>query len=142
MKTCSSFIPQNATVMIPTISIRSLHLEYRLWVNELNFYKEEIKIFERQLETLVIKNPLDELSAKFEQFQNKFILQKEIIDHLKHDLNISEKQLATFAQELSGTGLESIKMDNHTRLRERMATFRKLYTEMKEDFKSFEAEWY
>lgn len=135
-------MPQNATVMIPTISIRSLHLEYRLWVNELAFYKEEIKIFERQLETLVIKNPLDELSAKFEQFQNKFILQKEIIDHLKHDLNISEKQLATFAQELSGTGLESIKMDNHTRLRERMATFRKLYTEMKEDFKRFEAEWY
>ena len=142
MKTCSSFIPQNATVMIPTISIRSLHLEYRLWVNELNFYKEEIKIFERQLETLVIKNPLDELSAKVEQFQNKFILQKEIIDHLKHDLNISEKQLASFVHELSGTGLESIKMDNHTRLRERMATFRKLYTEMKEDFKSFEAEWY
>lgn len=128
--------------MIPTISIRSLHLEYRLWVNELNFYKEEIKIFERQLETLVIKNPLDELSAKVEQFQNKFILQKEIIDHLKHDLNISEKQLASFVHELSGTGLESIKMDNHTRLRERMATFRKLYTEMKEDFKRFEAEWY
>jgi hypothetical protein len=135
-------MPQNATVMIPTISIRSLHLEYRLWVNELNFYKEEIKIFERQLETLVIKNPLDELSAKFEQFQNKFILQKEIIDHLKHDLNISEKQLATFVHELSGMGLENIKMDNHTRLRERMATFRKLYTEMKNDFKSFEAEWY
>lgn len=125
--------------MVPTVSIRSLHLEYRLWINELNFYKEEIKIFERQLENLVIKNPHDGLCAKVEQFQNKFILQKEVIDHLKHDLNVSEKQLASFVQELSGIGLESIKMDNHTKLRERMATFRKLYTEMKNDFKCLEA---
>jgi hypothetical protein len=127
--------------MVPTISIRSLHLEYRLWVNELNFYKEEIKFFERQLETLLIKNPPGVLSARVEQFQNKFILQKEIIDHLKHDLNISERQLARFVLELSGLGLESIKMDNHTRLRERMATFRKLYSELKNDFRLFEAEW-
>jgi hypothetical protein len=77
-----------------------------------------------------------------EQFQNKFILQKEIIDHLKHDLNGSEKQLASFASELSGMGLESIRMDNHTKLRERMATFRKLYTEMKNEFRWFEADWF
>ena len=128
--------------MVPTISIRSLHLEYRLWINELNFYKEEIKIFERQLESLLNKNPLDEITPRVEQFQNKFILQKEIIDHLKHDLNVSEKQLAAFAQELSGMGLESIKMDNHSRLRERMATFRKLYTELKNEFRWFEADWF
>lgn len=128
--------------MVPTISIRSLHLEYRLWINELNFYKEEIKIFERQLEQLLNKNPIDEVCPRVEQFQNKFILQKEIIDHLKHDLNVSEKQLASFASELSGMGLESIKMDNHTKLRERMATFRKLYTEMKNEFRWFEADWF
>ena len=128
--------------MVPTISIRSLHLEYRLWINELNFYKEEIKIFERQLEQLLNKNPVDEVCPRVEQFQNKFILQKEIIDHLKHDLNVSEKQLASFASELSGMGLESIKMDNHTKLRERMATFRKLYTEMKNEFRWFEADWF
>jgi hypothetical protein len=128
--------------MVPTISIRSLHLEYHLWINELNFYKEEIRIFERQLEGLLNKNPVVEITPRIEQFQNKFILQKEIIDHLKHDLNVSEKQLASFAHELSGTGLESIKMDNHTRLRERMATFRKLYTELKTEFRWFEADWY
>jgi hypothetical protein len=128
--------------MVPTISIRSLHLEYRLWINELNFYKEEIKIFERQLEQLLNKNPVDEVCPRVEQFQNKFILQKEIIDHLKHDLNGSEKQLASFASELSGMGLESIRMDNHTKLRERMATFRKLYTEMKNEFRWFEADWF
>jgi ASC-1-like (ASCH) protein len=108
----------------------------------LNFYKEEIKIFERQLEQLLNKNPVDEVCPRVEQFQNKFILQKEIIDHLKHDLNVSEKQLASFASELSGMGLESIKMDNHTKLRERMATFRKLYTEMKTEFRWFEADWF
>ena len=128
--------------MVPTISIRSLHLEYRLWINELNFYKEELRIFEHQLESLLCKNPTDEITPLVEQFQNKFILQKEVIDHLKHDLNVSEKQLANFVHELSGLGLESIKMDNHTKLRERMATFRKLYTELKNEFRWFERDWY
>ena len=128
--------------MVPTISIRSLHLEYRLWINELNFYKEEIRIFERQLESLLHKNPVVEITPRVEQFQNKFILQKEIIDHLKHDLNVSEKQLAAFTHDLSGTGVESIRMDNHSRLRERMTTFRKLYTDLKTEFRWFEADWY
>lgn len=128
--------------MVPTISIRNLHLEYRLWVNELAFYKDEIKIFEHQLEDSVNKKDLNEKTPKVEQFQNKFILQKEVIDLLKHDLNTSEKQLASFAQELSGTGLDGIKMDNHTKLRERMSTFRKLYSELKNDFRKFISEWF
>jgi hypothetical protein len=37
--------------------------------------------------------------------------------------------------------LESIKMDNHVRLRERMSTFRKIYKELKSDFRRFESEW-
>jgi hypothetical protein len=126
--------------MTPTVSIKSLHLEYRLWINELTFYKEEILIFERHLEELVNSYTGENISAEIEKFQNQFICQKEVIDVLKHDLNTSERQLAAFARELSGNALESVKMDNHVRLRERMITFRKLFTELKEDFRRFESE--
>ena len=105
------------------------------------FYKEEIKIFENHLESLIEKNTSYGMRAQSEHFQNQFILQKEVIDHLKHDLNVSEKQLAAFVHELKGPGLETIKMDNHTKLRERMATFRKIYKDVKQDFRRFEAEW-
>lgn len=127
--------------MVPTISIRSLHLEYQLWIRELVFFKEEIKIFESHLEILINKNTGAKVHAQIEHFQNQFIVQKEVIDHLRHDLNVSERQLARFAHELSGDGIEGIKMDNHVRLREQVNTFRKIFKELKNDFRRFEKEW-
>lgn len=124
--------------MFPTISIPQLHLEYQLWINELNFYKEEISLFERYLAKTISSNTDKEVAVGIEHFQNQFILQKEVIDHLKHDLRVSEKQLTGFVKELSGLGLENIKMDNHATLRERMKTFRTIYTELKKEFKAFE----
>lgn len=127
--------------MFPTISIRSLHLEYQLWIRELIFYKEEIKIFEDHLEQLIKRNTAKQVLAHAEHFQNQFICQKEVIDELKHDLNISERQLASFAHTLTGDGIDSIKMDNHTKLREEIITFRKIYKDLKNDFRRFESEW-
>jgi hypothetical protein len=127
--------------MFPTISIRSLHLEYQLWIRELIFYKEEIKIFEDHLEQLVKRNTAKQVLAHAEHFQNQFICQKEVIDELKHDLNISERQLASFEHTLSGDGKDSFKMDYHTKLREEIITFRKIYKDLKSDFRRFESEW-
>ena len=127
--------------MIATISIRSLHMEYQLWTRELIFYKEEIKIFEDHLEALLKRNNKNGVPAQVEHFQNQFILQKEVIDYLKHDLGVSERQLAGFVYEMSGDGIENIKMDNHGKLRERMNTFRKIYREIKTEFRHFEMRW-
>ena len=124
-----------------TISVKSLHLEYQLWIRELTFYKEEIRIFENHLESLITKNTNHLMRAQAEHFQNQFILQKEVIDHLKHDLHVSEKQLAAFVKELSGNHLENVRMDNHPVLRDRMATFRKIYKDIRAEFRQYESEW-
>ena len=127
--------------MTPTISIRGLHMEYQLWTRELIFYKEEIKIFEEHLSAILGRNSRNGVHMQVEHFQNQFILQKEVIDFLKHDLIVSERQLANFAHDLSGEGIDGIKMDNHGRLRERMMTFRKIYKEMKSEFRRFQMQW-
>jgi hypothetical protein len=127
--------------MIATISIRSLHMEYQLWTRELIFYKEEIKIFEDHLTALLRRNNKNGVPAQVEHFQNQFILQKEVIDYLKHDLQVSERQLAACVYEMSGDGIDNIKMDNHGNLRERMTTFRKIYRELKNEFRRFEIHW-
>jgi predicted RNase H-like nuclease (RuvC/YqgF family) len=127
--------------MFPTITIPKLHTEYRHWINELNFYKEEIAIFESHLEEIVNKQRDVDVRARIEQFQNQFIREKEVIDELKHKLHVSERQLAGFVRELSGMGLESIKMDNHGNLRDEMVTFRKIYKDLKDGFRRFEAVW-
>ena len=127
--------------MMATISIRSLHMEYQLWTRELVFYKEEIKIFESHLIAILERNTKNGVPAHVEHYQNQFILQKEVIDFLKHDLIVSERQLANFVHDLSGEGIDNIKMDNHSKLRERMQTFRKIYREIKNEFRRFEMQW-
>ena len=127
--------------MIATISIRSLHMEYQLWTRELIFYKEEIRIFEDHLSAILKRNNKNGVPAQVEHFQNQFILQKEVIDFLKHDLQVSERQLAGFVYEMSGDGIDNIKMDNHGSLRERMTTFRKIYKDIKNEFRRFEMHW-
>lgn len=116
-------------------------MEYQLWTRELIFYKEEIKIFEDHLCAILNRNNKNGVPAQVEHFQNQFILQKEVIDFLKHDLMVSERQLANFVHELSGEGIDTIKMDNHGKLRERMATFRKIFREIKNEFRRFEMQW-
>ena len=108
-------------------------------MNELSFYKEEIKLYERRLEDVINKTQPVEVRANVEQLQNQFICEKEVIDELKHKLHGSEKQLAGFVKELSGLGLDSIKMDNHPKLREDMQLFRKLFNDLKDRYKKFGA---
>lgn len=128
----ASYIPT------PTLSIKSLHQEYQLWMKELLFCKEQISTFEHHLQKLSLHIPFS-AAAEIEKYQNRFICQKEVIDILKHDLNVSERQLAAFVRDLSGGGIETMRMDNHVKLRDRMATFRKLFKELKDSFHAFES---
>lgn len=125
--------------MYPTTTIPNLHIEYRVWMNELVYFKEEIKHFEHNLENVINRNGGREVASQVEHFQNRFIREKEVIDELKHKLNISERQLVGFVKELNGMGLQSIKMDNHIKLRDDMRTFRKIYTDLKGEFRRFQS---
>jgi len=124
-----------------TLPPRKLHIEYKLWIVELNFDIELIKIFEGHLASIVSHNATKKLMPQIEQFQNQLICQREVIDELKHDLNISERQLAAFVREMVPVGFENERLDNHSGLRERFLTFRNLFEDLKSRFRQFETEW-
>jgi len=121
--------------------IRNLHLEYKFWIVELNFFKEMLRIFQNHLESISSANPYNKkIRPQIEHFQNQFLLQWEAIDELKHDLNISEKQLAAFTRDMAMVGYEFERLDNHSSVREKFLTCRKLFNELKEEFHCFESE--
>jgi len=126
--------------MITTLPPYKLHIEYQLWIAELNFDIELIKIFESHLSFIVSHNSSKRLLAHVEQFQNQFIRQREVIDEIKHDLNISEKQLASFVRDMVPIGFENERLDNHSEARERFLVFRDLFEELKNRFRHFETE--
>ncbi len=71
-------------------SLNSLHHQITDWLRETDFYKQEISILEKRLQEVAAKNNSQEVLAEVEHFQNKFILNKEQLDILTHDLNKEE----------------------------------------------------
>ncbi|MCB0560999.1 MAG: hypothetical protein H6573_29295 [Lewinellaceae bacterium] len=119
-------------------SLQAVHFEHRLWVNELNFFADELKIYEHQLEELVTKADRKEAMQELEQFQNQFIRQKEVLDALQHDIHIHEQKLSEAVQEQQKLPLDP---EYHNFLKEQMESFRSIYAELKKRFYLFLNKW-
>ena len=126
--------------MESTVSIDQFHEELQSWKHELSSFKQEIRHFEQHLEHMSSKNLPKDLLAQIEHFQNSFICQKEVIDKLRHDLPDSRHKVEhIFKNHYLKTKDEGLNL--HEMLNERMDTFRRIYDEVKEDFRRFESEW-
>jgi hypothetical protein len=117
-----------------------LHFEHEVWAKELAFLKDEVAFFERRLEELVTKNTNKDMLALLEQFQNRFIRQKEVIDELNHDINIHEDKLQQFIEQ-HPVAIDRVHFNDHSTLRNNIETNRKLYSELKEEFFKFMSKW-
>src|SRR6516162_11193226 len=127
--------------MESTVSIDQFHEVLQSWKHELTSFKHEIRHFERHLENLSSKNLPKELLAQIEHFQNSFICQKEVLDKLRHDLPDSRHKVEHIFQGLLSHREEENGLDVHGILGDRMDTFRRIYEEVKVDFKRFESDW-
>jgi len=122
---------------VAQVKLQQLHIEHEMWLNELSFYRDEVKILDRYLLEVVKKNTGPEVMREVEHFQNQFIRQKEVMDELSHDIREHEAFVIAKVRELNPIQVEKKKFDDHQELREFLDTFRKLYAELKADFLSF-----
>ena len=67
-------------------SINSIHHQDVDWLRELDFYKGEIAILTKRLEEVIVANTDIAVTSQVEHFQNKFIVLKDVIDTLGHDI--------------------------------------------------------
>ncbi len=122
------------------VYLTDLHFEHQQWNNELSFFADEIKTFENRLQEIASRNSATETRAQVEQYQNKFILQRDVIDRLKHDIKLHENALAEYAQE-HPVALDRVHFDDHHQLRDRMHDFRNLFDELKKNYFKFVMHW-
>jgi len=127
--------------MESTISIEQFREELQSWKKELASIKEEIRDFEHHLENLAAKKLPKDLLAEVEHFQNLFICQKEVIDKLRHDLPDSRNKVENIFHLLHSARREETWESTTDGLEERMDTFRKIYIEIKQDFRRFDEDW-
>jgi DNA repair exonuclease SbcCD ATPase subunit len=127
--------------MESTVSIEQFREELQSWKHELSSIKEEIRHFEHQLEKMAAKKLPKELLSMVEHFQNSFICQKEVIDRLRHDLPDSGGKVESIFHSSHPIYRENDTPDSHGILDDRMRMFRKIYNEIRQDFKHFRSDW-
>lgn len=118
------------------VYLSDLHFEHVQWLNELRFWEEEIKSFNKRLGEVVVRYTANEIRVKIEHFQNQFILHDEVIDILKKDVKTHEKAIANYAEE-HPVAINRVHFDDHTELRDKMDTQRKIYNELKLEYFDF-----
>lgn len=122
---------------MPTMNVNAqeLHFEHTLWSKELSFAADEIKFFEKKLGEIVGTLSDRDVLASLEHFQNQFIRQKEVVDELNHAIGVHEQDLSNRLK--SDAELDDSMTGVHTKMRDDMMMFRKLFAELKAEFFQF-----
>jgi hypothetical protein len=121
--------------------LNEIHANLTTWVNELIFYKDEVKTFQTRLEEVVKHNNKPETMAEVEHFQNQFIRQNEVIDTLKHDFKKVDNQITANVMS-NPVASDHRTMEMPADLLDQHDTFLKIYKELKLDFEKFLAKTY
>ena len=75
-----------------------------------------------------------------EHFQNQFIVQRNNIDELKHEVNIYVSKLGTDAQQHGGR-MESNMLDEHAALHEKYEDFERVMNILRHEFNEYLSKW-
>lgn len=122
-------------------SIEQSHLEHTVWMNELEFYREEINIFEKHLDEVANKNTKEEPTLKADEFRNQFARFKQRIDELEYEINEAEKNLAIYIKEDTTVDINLVNVGDQQSMRNEIDTFKNDYHQLKSRFMQYEVEW-
>lgn len=126
--------------METTKTIDQLHEEHQTWLNKLLFYKDELSIMDKRISEIAQKNTSKEVLAKVDYFNNQFIIQKEQMDIIKHDIKSHEAYLKA-AINNSVMDVEHENFLDHQKHRESIAIFEKIFRELREELIDFLSKW-
>ncbi|MES1217448.1 MAG: hypothetical protein ABUT20_18210 [Bacteroidota bacterium] len=124
--------------MTESIALKSLHLEYRLWIAELNLDINLIRIFNDRLLEIAEDKKSGTVKSTIEDFGKKFNTYRETIDELRHRMHIEKMNLAAKVRENNGVDYKINIPDNYKTIREDFFKFRVSFNELKSGFLHFE----
>lgn len=108
------------------------HQEHRQWLSQLDFYEDEIKIFQKELDK-ILQKPLSQfsLTEHAEEYNRIFDKKLEKIKRLKEQLTFHEKGISSGNMEMN------TELWDHEETRLNISTFIKNTEDLKKNFKRF-----
>jgi hypothetical protein len=122
--------------MSESIKIHELHALHSQWMSAIMLAKDELSSFSLRLKEIDAANTGQDIKAQVEHFQNQFIIQKEVIDVLEHDIKTDENRIAENAKE-NVTAVEHRRVVEDQNIRDRMEIFKKIFGELKMEYQGF-----
>jgi hypothetical protein len=119
-----------------TKGLYQLHEEHKQWLNNLNFYKDEISIMQNRIAEIAGKYSSTEVLANVEHFQNQLIIQKEQIDILSHDIKLHEQALEKEVN-INETAVDRRKFKSHPEEAEKLKIFESIFNFLRKELNLF-----
>ena len=107
-------------------SIMTFHLRYRLWIAELNFGIDILRIFDDYLYKLANEENEPEVRSGIAYFKKQFLTTRKEIDQLKHDLHLFKMKLAAYSREGKNLAPDDLEANDHSTLKKHHARFLKM----------------
>jgi hypothetical protein len=124
-----------------TFHISRMSNEQNDWQRGLDFYKDEIKIHAHRLSDVSgMYESKAELKPSVEHFQNQFIVQRENIDRLSHDLGSFEKKVSAETLNMA-EHITAETFAEHDVLGERYSALEKTINELRHEHNIFLAKY-
>jgi hypothetical protein len=116
------------------------HTENQDWLKRLDFYKEELSILNERLVELTRKNNDSNFLKEVEHFQNQFLIQRNSIDELGHNIRANENQLI---QEIkhNPVAVDHRKVEHHDAEADFIGYFEKNFANLRAEFNQFASKW-
>lgn len=112
------------------------HKELKDWYSAIELQEADIRGYEKRLAEITDKNTLAAILQQVEHYQNRFIIQKQGMQQLKHDIRKQETDIADdvrrdiIIDKADLTGIQFF-------LRERVQSNEKIFITLKHDFYNF-----
>lgn len=119
-----------------TTHINSPSTEHAEWLSELSFHKDELAFFKKQLTEVAGKNTEIVIMKQVDHFENQFVIKRENIDILHHDIREYRRKIAKGLQEKTNQVIKE-ESNHHKALKDRFNTESKLFADLKLEFNKF-----
>lgn len=123
-----------------TQKIYSQHQENVEWSKKIAFYKDEIKIMQERVAEVASKNSSKDVLAQIEHFQNQIIVQRNNMDEIMHSINICEDELNKNINK-NDTAVDHRHVADHSKERENITRFEKVFNDLRKELNIFIAQW-
>ena len=118
-------------------SIIGLHLQYRLWIAELNADISALRILNDCLAGIALKDNTGDDADLIKDYGERFVDLRTRIDDLRHQMHINKMELAAVLRKPRRFLRDNEKDIKHTELKNQYQLYRKTFDDTKKDLQKF-----